>query len=184
MKSVVKKSLFNKSLLSLCLLLSTCITNAATDDPQALFNTINQRLGYMQDVALYKAQNQLAIENNQREVTVLQNAKNTAAAKGLDAQRVEAFFIAQISAAKAIQYRYRADLLSQPIERLPLDLNKHIRPALITLGNKIIEQMATYIAANGGFKTSQRELFFSIVKRRYLSETDKQRLFEGLLQVK
>jgi chorismate mutase len=97
---------------------------------------------------------------------------------------VEGFFIAQISVAKAIQYRYRADLLSQPSDRAPLDLNEQIRPALIKLGNLIIAQMATTLGQDGPFKASQRELFFQALQHRYISDADKQLLFDGLLGVK
>ncbi len=110
----------------LALLFSALTPN--TQDAEALFETINQRLSYMKDVGLYKAQNQLAIENVERERVVLNSAKTAAAEKGLDADAVAGFFTAQISAAKAIQYRYRADLLSQPSQRQPLDLNAEIRP--------------------------------------------------------
>ncbi|NQZ12021.1 MAG: gamma subclass chorismate mutase AroQ [Algicola sp.] len=160
------------------------MANANDNKATALFETINQRLGYMTDVALYKAQNQLAIENTKREIVVINSAKASAAEAGLDPARVEAFFKAQISAAKAIQYRYRAELLSQPIERLPLDLNKEIRPALIKLGHQIIEQMAGYVKQHGAFKPEQWAAFLKIVNQQYLSKMDKTRLFEGLLRIR
>lgn len=176
-----------KALILGCLLgfsaLMSIGASAGNNSAQMLFETINQRLSYMEDVGLYKAQNQLAIENIDREVIVLNSAKAAAASKGLDAERVAAFFSAQISAAKAIQYRYRADLLSAPSDREPLDLNDKIRPALITLGDQIITQMAAYISENGQFKQSQRGQFFRIVDQYYLSKPDKQRLFDGLLQI-
>jgi chorismate mutase len=166
-----------------CLLCMSTMVSANDDKATALFETINQRLDYMTDVALYKAQNQLAIENTKREVVVINSAKASAAKAGLDPARVERFFKAQISAAKAIQYRYRAELLTQPIERLPLDLNAQIRPALIKLGNKIIEQMADYVKQQGGFKAEQRAVFLKIVNQDFLSKMDKDKLFEGLLRI-
>ena len=168
-----------------CLLsITTFGVSANTQDAEALFDTINQRLSYMKDVGLYKAQNQLAIENVERERVVLNSAKTAAAEKGLDADAVAGFFTAQISAAKAIQYRYRADLLSQPSQRQPLDLTAEIRPALLTLGHSISAQMAAYIAKNGRFKPSQRSRFLRIVDQQYLFKADKQRLFDGLLKIK
>ena len=79
-----------------------------------IFSTINERLSYMEDVALFKAQNHLPIEDIQRESVVINKAKVSASEQGLDPEIVKDFFQAQISVAKAIQYRYRADLLSQP----------------------------------------------------------------------
>lgn len=86
--------------------------NAEENAASTLFKTINDRLSYMEDVALFKAVNHLPIEDSVREKKVIANAKTSAASKGLDPDSVEAFFEAQISVAKAIQYRYRADLLS------------------------------------------------------------------------
>ena len=103
-----------------------------------LFKAINERLGYMEDVALFKARRQLAIEDIEREKIVIEKAKKSAQNKGLDPDSVEAFFKAQISVAKAIQFRYRADLLSQPTSREPRDLKQEIRPQLISLGDQII----------------------------------------------
>jgi chorismate mutase len=173
-----------KTLILCCLFCLSAVTYGAENKAEVLFTTINQRLGYMQDVALYKAQNNLAIENTERELVVLQKAKQAAAAKGLDPLLVAGFFKAQIAAAKAIQYRYRADLLSAPIEKAPLDLNKEIRPALIKLGNQIIEQMGAYIEQHGSFTPSQQNEFFKHVNQIYLSEADKQKLFNGLLKIR
>ena len=173
-----------KKIMLWCLFCISGLAHASNDKAMELFETINQRLGYMTDVALYKAQNQLAIENTKREIVVINSAKASAAKAGLDPAKVETFFKAQISAAKAIQYRYRAQLLTQPIERLPLDLNKEIRPALIRLGNQIIEQMAAYVKQHGGFKVEHRAAFMKIVNQEYLNKMDKNKLFEGLLKIR
>jgi len=157
--------------------------SSSNKSAQALFKVINQRLGYMQDVALFKAQNQLAIENLPREKVVLDAAVKNATTAGLNARQVRGFFRAQINAAKAIQYRYRAKLLTDPVEKLPPDLNGHIRPALIKLGDKIIRSMTAHIKQFGSFEKSQKELFFAIVNNQLLSSSDKQKLFNGLIAI-
>lgn len=149
-----------------------------------LFRTINERLSYMEDVVLFKIKNHLPIEDIQRENVVIDNAKVFATEQGFDSEIVEDFFHAQISVAKAIQYRYRADLLSQPSFRQQRDLQKEVRPALIRLGNQIIEQMAVYCRNHGGFQEAQFDEFSGAITVRYVTEADKQLLFRALLRVK
>ncbi|WP_234912755.1 gamma subclass chorismate mutase AroQ, partial [Vibrio anguillarum] len=72
---------------------------------QDLFTAINLRLSYMEDVALYKAYNNEPIEDTKREAIVINNASISAEKEGLNKESVVDFFSAQISAAKAIQYR-------------------------------------------------------------------------------
>ncbi len=85
----------------------------------------------MEDVALYKSNNNQAIKDKERELFIINNASLSAEKQGLNKESVIAFFRAQISAAKAIQYRYRADLLSKPTDKEPRNLDTVIGPALI-----------------------------------------------------
>ena len=152
--------------------------------PTELFLAINERLGYMEDVALFKAQNHLAIEDVEREKIVIDKAKRAAQAKGLDPDSVEDFFKAQIAVAKAIQFRYRADLLSQPSSRNPRDLKQEVRPQLIRLGDQIIRQMAMYLDAHGAFKPAAFADFEAALTVNYVTTPDKRLLFDALLSVK
>lgn len=149
-----------------------------------LFSTINERLSYMQDVALFKAKNHLSIEDVQRENVVMEKAKMFASEQGFDPEIVKDFFAAQISVAKAIQYRYRADLLSQPAFQQPRDLQTEVRPALIGLGQKIIEQMVMYSKNQGEFQQTQFADFHAALTVKYVTDADKQHLFNALLKVK
>ena len=72
--------------------------HGAESEP-SLFQAIAERLAYMEDVAVYKAQNKIPVEDVGREKRVLSNAKELAATHGLDPDSMERFFIAQISAA-------------------------------------------------------------------------------------
>jgi chorismate mutase len=173
-----------KNIFLVCLLSIVSLQVNAEVTSAQLFRTINQRLGYMEDVALFKAQNHLPIEDIQRENVVIEKAKVFASEQGLDPESVEDFFQAQIVVAKAIQYRYRADLLSQPSVRLPRDLQKEVRPALIRLGNQIIEQMAAYCNDHDEFQQTQLPEFNEAITVKYVTETDKQLLFKALLKVK
>jgi chorismate mutase len=148
-----------------------------------LFKAINQRLAYMEDVALFKAHHHLAIEDIEREKIVIDKAKTSAYEKGLDPDSVEEFFKAQISVAKAIQFRYRADLLSQPSSQEPKDLQREIRPHLLSLGDQIIQQMAGYLEAHGSFKPTGFADFDAALTVGYVTVSDKQLLFRALQKV-
>ena len=154
------------------------------DSAIALFILINQRLQFMPDVALYKAQNNLAIEHLEREQNVLKAAIASSKKQGLQAQSVKQFFQSQMDVAKAIQYRYRADLLSDPIEKPAPDLNKSIRPALIKLGDEIIVEMGRHINKYGKIDPSLNKLFDNSINHQYISKRDKQLLFQGLTKIR
>ncbi|CAM3803442.1 Monofunctional chorismate mutase precursor [Vibrio aerogenes CECT 7868] len=170
----------------LILLLSSLfsLSAMASPDPAALFQTISQRLSYMEDVGLYKANHHLPIEDISREEVVLKKAVQSARKAGLNGNTVAAFFQSQIAAAKAIQYRYRADLLNQPAQRQPRDLKKVIRPALIQLGNSINTEMKQYLDQNGSFTDKEWAEFQKTVTNPYLSAADKKALYQALSQIK
>ena len=149
-----------------------------------LFRTINKRLSHMEEVALFKAQNHLPIEDIEQEKIVIQRAIVSARDKGLDPDSIEDFFKAQISVAKAVQLRYRADLRSRPSSIEPKDLQKEVRPCLLRLGDQIIQQMIMYIKTHGSFKPTQFADFDSDVNVKYVTASDKQLLFNALLKVR
>ncbi|WOO39277.1 gamma subclass chorismate mutase AroQ [Rubellicoccus peritrichatus] len=150
----------------------------------ALFKTIGERLSYMPDVALYKAKHGLPIEDLAREKIVIEKAKTSAYEAGLDPEYIEDFFVAQISVAKAIQFRCRADLLSQPSAELPKDLNNEIRPHLIRLGDQIIQEIVVHIEKHGSFDRIQFTDFDELIDGKYVTDSDKKLLFEALLKIK
>ncbi|NRB36973.1 MAG: gamma subclass chorismate mutase AroQ [Pseudomonadales bacterium] len=166
------------------LLVTFSINTVAEITATEVFVSINERLGYMEDVALYKAHNHLAIEDISREVTVINKAKDSARSKGLNPDQLETFFKAQIAVAKAIQYRYRADLLSRPTLPAAKDLQKELRPSLLRLGDKIINQIALYTASHGSFSLVQFSDFDQVITGRYISQKDKQMIFRALQQTR
>lgn len=137
----------------------------------------------MEDVALYKAQHHLAIEDLTREALVIKEAGASAKKYQLNAASVEQLTSAQISAAKAIQYRYRADLLSQASTQTPRDLKKVVRPALITLSNELNMELAAYLKAGHKITNSDWGAFQAALNNPYLSESDKRMLFNALEHV-
>lgn len=151
---------------------------------EALFSTINERLSYMEDVALYKALQHIPIEDIAREIIVINTAKDSAAGQGLNPESIEDFFTAQMSAAKAIQFRYRADLLTAPTDRIPRNLQSIVRPALINLGEEIVTKLVAHLSVHKDFTPQQFSLFSSALTSSYLKLEDKKLLFAALLKIR
>ncbi|MCW8879272.1 MAG: chorismate mutase [Kangiellaceae bacterium] len=160
--------------------------HCAADHSTEVFKSIAQRLSYMEDVALYKAQQGLAIEDKKRESVVLENALANSQQRNLDRDAMALFFSAQISAAKAIQYRYRAEWLSQPqaLARKPKDLKQIVRPQLLVLGNRIIDGIERRLKNEGPFTQEQLAQFLALVKVKHLSRADKKMLFNSLMKIR
>ncbi|MCP3850047.1 MAG: chorismate mutase, partial [Gammaproteobacteria bacterium] len=97
---------------------------------------------------------------------------------------IEDFFEAQIAVAKAIQFRYRADLLSEPSDEKPKDLQKEVRPALLDLGDQIIEQIMMYIRTHGSIEPTLFSEFDATINIKYVTTSDKKLLFKALRKVK
>jgi len=173
-----------KKILLVCLLSLFSLQARADITNSELFKTINDRLSYMEDVALFKAKNHLPIEDIQREAVVIEKATLSAGERGVDPESVKDFFNAQIAVAKAIQYRYRADLLSRPCSRQPLDLNKEVRPALIRLGDQLMVQMVAFCKRHGKYQPTSFAEFDKAITIKYVTTADKQLLLNALLKVK
>jgi chorismate mutase len=153
-------------------------------NPETLFQDINKRLSYMEDVALYKANHHLLIEDVARETFVIEKAVQSAEKVGLNGNSIANFFQKQIGVAKAIQYRYRADLLNQSVVRKPRDLKMVIRPELIRLGKQINKDIYQYLNEGGKLTDKYWRLFEATLDTRYLSKADKRSLFNALTQIK
>jgi chorismate mutase len=138
----------------------------------------------MEDVALFKARNRISVEDIEREKIVLSDAKKLAASRGLDPNSMERFFITQIGAAKAIQYRYRAELLTRDMPTRSVDLQSDIRPALDSLGSKIVMLFATLLQSRSIMREENRERFMSTLQSRLLADAEKEALFDAMLEVR
>jgi cyclohexadienyl dehydratase len=110
----------------------------------SLSDLVAQRLSFMKDVAAYKWQYKLPIENRAREAVVLESAVAQGLRFGLMATSSRAFFSVQIEAAKEVQ-RYWFDQWRQNPDRVPrhtTDLSAVIRPMLLVLGENISQSLA------------------------------------------
>ena len=149
-----------------------------------IFSLINKRLGYMEQVAFYKYQSHTPVEDLTREKFILEESLLSATEQGLAPDSISGFFQAQMDAAKAIQYRYRADWLSSPPEDLQaVDLNTDIRPRLITLGKDIVTGISEYLKKGQSFNPEQLAAFMKVMEVHNLSPVDKEKIFKSLSQV-
>lgn len=145
---------------------------------------INERLFYMKDVAASKAANHLPVEVIAQEDKVLADTKKTAEELGLNPHSVEPFIVAQMSAAKAIQYRYRADWLATPEtdwKPRPLEV---IRKDIAELSTRILQRLAVELKTNGHITPDNQAEFIAQLEQKNLSEADKIQLFRTLEQVR
>ncbi|MFD2179436.1 gamma subclass chorismate mutase AroQ [Veronia pacifica] len=174
-----------RKFLTLATLLLAPIMAFAHTSADAVYKKINERMTYMPDVALFKAQHQLAIEDLQRESVVLEKAKTSSANYQLDSESIDSFTVALMSAAKAIQYRRRAELLSVSADEQPVprDLKKVIRPALLKLGGELNSAIASHLKMGRKFTDSDYEIFVSHLTAPYLSEQDKVMIFKSLQKI-
>jgi chorismate mutase len=145
---------------------------------------INQRLSYMKDVAASKALNHQPVEVLSQEANVLAESQKVAAAQGIDPDSIAPFIVAQMSAAKAIQYRYRADWLSTPKTGWKPQPLSEIRTHISGLSARIIERLAVELKANGKISPSNQAEFIARLQQSNLSEADKIQLFKAIEQVR
>ena len=94
------------------------------------------------------------------------------------------FFIAQVSAAKAIQYRYSAELLTREIPTRPIDLQSDIRPELDRLGSDIVMLFSMTLQSRSAMGEESRERFMSTLQSRFLAEAERGALFDAMLEVR
>jgi chorismate mutase-like protein len=170
-----------RAVLHLAALLAAILVSAGSAGASTgtLFSAVNERLSFMQAVAAWKADNNRPVEDLEREKVVLEAARKQAAEIGLSADSVTLFFQAQIDAAKDIQFCWIArwkEGTARP-DSVP-DLVQDVRPALLKLGNDILQELATTSVA-----ATDRAAFDVALTVDCLSESARKALFDGLLGI-
>jgi chorismate mutase len=135
----------------LAILLSVLLAGCAAQPPAVdiekidrVLTLIQQRLGYMEDVARNKWNSGAPIEDLPREREIIAGIGLRAAGYGLDAEIAQDFFRAQIEASKVMQNaRFREWRVQNqpPFRNLP-DLRDEIRPALDALTPMMMSALA------------------------------------------
>ncbi|PKH24483.1 chorismate mutase AroQ, gamma subclass [Enterobacterales bacterium CwR94] len=170
---------------TLSLTLALCLSFAVqASDITPLTSLINQRLGWMQDVAGEKFQQNLAVEDLAQEARVLQATANKAATLGLDGESVKPFIQAQMDAAKRIQRHYIAEWKTQlPAGWQPRPLSE-VRAAIAQQSDAILAQLANQLKAGQTITDADRAQFAQQLSERPLSASDINSLFDALMQVR
>lgn len=165
---------------------SMTIFAASAAEWDKVFSLINQRLSYMQEVAVNKAKAHLAIEDLEQEKKVLQKAMVTAKNKGLDPDSVKPLFSALMETAKIIQYRYQRNHLNtaQKAGDLPVKTLAKIRLEIAKSSDLLIEALYQILHSGVGFDETSREKLIKIIDQPELSNIDKELIFTALRAVK
>lgn len=149
-----------------------------------LIHLVNERLSYMKDVAGSKALNHQPIEDLVQEEKVLETTLSQATKKGIDPISLRPFIVAQMDAAKAIQYRYRADWLAQPEQNWkPKDL-EIVRAKISQLSTDIIDNIANELYSQGNLDHFLNEKYMRDLNQKNLTYADKAHLLKTLSKVR
>ncbi|MDQ9948255.1 MULTISPECIES: chorismate mutase [Acinetobacter] len=144
---------------------------------------VNERLAYMKDVAGYKAEQHLPIEDLTQEKKVLDQSLSEAESFGLNSETVKPFIVTQMNVAKAIQYRYRADWLSSPETNWkPQDLAE-VRLKISSLNTELLKNIAVELKKNYN-KAPHGCSYMWPVQHPQLKEADKKALCVALNKIK
>ncbi len=144
---------------------------------------VNERLSYMKDVAGYKAEQHLSIEDLTQEKKVLDQSLSEAESFGLNSETVKPFIVTQMNVAKAIQYRYRADWLSSPESNWkPQDLAE-VRLKISSLNTELLKNIADELKKNHN-KAPHGCSYMWPVQHSQLKDADKKALCVALNKIK
>ncbi|EIC83484.1 chorismate mutase [Serratia sp. M24T3] len=184
---IVFSALTRKNLAGLILAFTTLFAvtlHAQASENGSLPGLINERLSYMKDVASSKAEHHQPVEALEQEEKVLQATQKTAEGLGLDPQSIKPFIVAQMSAAKAIQYRYRADWLASPEDSWKPRPLEEIRKNIAALSDQILRRLADELKASGKISPDSQAEFIAEIQQKNLGKADKVQLFKTLEQVR
>jgi chorismate mutase-like protein len=109
-----------------------------------LATLIDERLALVIEVARYKWNTGAAIEDPPREQALLASLRERAASMGVPASRVDAFFLAQIEAAKQLQRELFERWKREDREKFPgmADLATSIRPGIDAVTSQMLQTLA------------------------------------------
>ena len=155
----------------------------AVAEPHSIGGMIDARLSYMKDVAGDKAQHHQPIEDLAQESRVLEKAVADAVALGLRGDTVTPFIQAQMDAAKAIQYRYRADWLSVPETGWhPRPLGE-VREKIGQLSHDILQKVAQRLTSGGPLTDEEKAGFLQDIQQQNMHDQDKLLIWHALKKV-
>ena len=162
-------------------------SGASKKEIRHLAMLVNERLSYMKDVAAYKWDNDLEIEDLEREKIVLQQSQQSAEAYRLNPLSTYHFFETQISLSKKIQRHWFSVWEKEGFHHYPYrDLTAEVRPELIRLGDEILQsikklQLWKYSKHR---LTRWKSVFIQEITIKKITTEEKEKLFESILQIR
>lgn len=108
---------------------------------EALYAHIQQRLALMDEVAAYKWQHGLPIEDRAREARILRDVSTQALAHYVEEESGKHFFLEQIRAAKEIQTYWFEKWRGGDPPPKARDLATRLRPEITRIGSAIIDEL-------------------------------------------
>lgn len=136
-----------QAILALLLLLTPAHSAMCSDtagDLESLRRLLIERLALMEQVAAYKWNAGLPIDDPAREANVLKAALARSRAAGLDPATARRFTVAQMEAAKVVQRHYFRQWRENAVETIAgvPDLKTDLRPKIGALSADLIEAIA------------------------------------------
>ncbi len=171
-------------LLSSLFLAGAVFAGPVSADPiLPLSSALNQRMLMMKDVAGYKAEQHLPVEDLVRERKVVAAAQEEAKDTGLDPHSVVPFIQAQMDVAKAIQYRYLADWLSRPEPNWRPENLDDVRKTISDQDRVILNSIGQRLRV-GSFSEKDKSEILGLLNAPNLSDADKSHLVNALSLIK
>lgn len=146
-------------------------------------NLVGKRLLHMKNVALFKAAKHLPVEDQGQEAHVTEQAIIIASSFGLDTASVREFVSFQMKVAKAVQYRYRAQLLF--FGRMP-DAPKSLdneRERIAAIGEELLRLLATRLLCGIKIEGSDRQKFIAMLDAHDLTKAELGMFFDAVQRV-
>lgn len=126
----------------------------------------------MKAVAAFKARHNLPVEDIDQEKKVMAGSVKLAETYGLDGESVRPFIQAQMNVAKAIQYRYRAQWLSD--DTIPQEHSLELlRQEISDLNNAIFMSIATDLNAHASSSKYINFVYIERLKQQHVHHSDK-----------
>lgn len=154
------------------------------DQVDRVVDLIDRRLALMESVARWKWEHQRPIEDLDREAHLIESLTAKARERGLDPKFVQAFFEAQIEAAKQAQrFWFQRWQSRPPAPNAPVpDLIDEIRPELSALSEELLDALAETVAftLDPDWQAAVHRRADEMLDREYLSDPTRRKVIDSL----
>jgi len=174
--------------LCLGILVSSALLASATTRQEAaesLLGLLDQRLSLVEEIALSRAQQDLAIGDESREATVRRTAAEAASRCGIDVASAEHLAFVQMALSRDLQQRILADSSGHDLDATsPRSPDQELRPALDELDARILREASGFLARFGAIEEADLPLLGQQLHDRSLTPKLGRQLLEALAGLK